>query len=417
VKVAYFSPLPPEPSGVADYSAHLLPALERRIEVKVARRGAHRSPRRCDLALYHVGNNADAHGWIVEALRRRPGLVVLHDVVLHHLVAEMTIGQGDNDGYLEAMQVEGGVVGRLLAHGVIDGLLPPFWAERPEDFPLTMAVVGPATGIIVHSQYALDRLRQLGFERRIWRIPMPAWPVSAPEPPPAGEKLVIGCFGHMNTAKRVPQLLEAFAALRRGLPEARLVLAGSASPALEVEGTIARLSLEEAVTRRGYLDEPELWRLIGEADIIVNLRSPTMGETSGMVVRALSLGKPLVVSDVGWFAELPDEVAAKVPVDEREVERLKGVLARLAGDSALRAKMSAAAAGFARTEHDLERVADLYLAAIEEAAGTDDVEHAVLHDVARAAAETGMGPDAAELGEVAARLREAGLGRGRSRAS
>jgi glycosyltransferase involved in cell wall biosynthesis len=402
---------------VADYSAHLLPALERRIDVKVARRGARRAPRGSGFALYHVGNNAEAHGWIVEALRRRPGLVVLHDVVLHHLVAEMTIGRGNVNGYLDAMQAEGGIVGRLLAHGVADGLLPSLWAERPEEFPLTMAVVGSATGIIVHSQYAVDRLRELGYEGRVWRIPMPAWPVSAPEHAPRGQAPVIGCFGHMNTAKRIPQLLEAFARTRRSMPEARLVLAGSASDALDVDGTIARLGLEDVVTRHGYVDETTLWRLIGEADVLVNLRSPTMGETSGMVVRALSLGKPLVVSDVGWFAELPDEVAAKVSVDEREVETLATVLARLAGDPELRATMSAAAAAYARAEHDLERVADLYVTAIEEAAGLDDVEDAVLRDVALAAAETGIGADSPGLHEVGARLREAGLGEERTEGS
>src|SRR5581483_9096153 len=79
VKVAYFSPLPPSTSGIADYSALLLPALERLVEV------------------YHVGNDPDAHAWIVDALRRRPGVVVLHDFVIHHLVAGLTIGR--NDGH------------------------------------------------------------------------------------------------------------------------------------------------------------------------------------------------------------------------------------------------------------------------------------------------------------------------------
>jgi len=77
--------------------------------------------------------------------------------------------------------------------------------------------------------------------------------------------------------------------------------------------------------------------------------------------------------------------------------------------------MSAAAAEYARTEHDLERVADLYVAAIEEAAGMDDVEEVVLRDVARAAAETGLDSEAPGLGELGDRLRGAGLGRRRPR--
>ena len=129
MRVAYYSPLPPDRSGIADYSAHLLPALEHRVEVKVAKQHR-RPPRGCDVALYHVGNNPDAHGWIVEALRKRPGIVVLHDVVLHHLVAGMTVARDRPDGYLDAMQRESGVVGRLLAHGVVDGLLQPLWEDR-----------------------------------------------------------------------------------------------------------------------------------------------------------------------------------------------------------------------------------------------------------------------------------------------
>jgi glycosyltransferase involved in cell wall biosynthesis len=396
---------------VADYSAHLLPALERRIDVKVARRGARRPPRGSDLALYHVGNNAEAHGWIVEALRRRPGLVVLHDVVLHHLVAEMTIGRGNADGYLDAMQAEGGIVSRLLAHGVVDGLLPSLWAERPEEFPLTMAVVGSATGIIVHSQYAVDRLRELGYEGRVWRIPMPAWPVSAPEHGPRGEAPVIGCFGHMNPAKRIPQLLEAFVRIRRSMPEARLVLAGSASAALDVEATIARLGLDEAVTWHGYVDEPGLWRLIGEADVLVNLRSPTMGETSGAVIRGLSLGKAMLVSDVGWFSELPDEVALKVPVGDDEVEVLADHLARLAKDADLRTRMGDAARALAEQDHDVGRVADAYAETLEEAAGGEAVRSAVAGAVASAAAEVGLESSGEAVGEIAERLREVGHGR------
>src|SRR5438477_1359906 len=112
VKVAYFSPLPPSTSGIADYSALLLPALERLVDVEVVRPGRTRPVADADVALYHVGNNPDAHGWIVDALRRRPGVVVLHDFVLHHLVAGLTIGRKDGPAHLAALEREAGVPGR-----------------------------------------------------------------------------------------------------------------------------------------------------------------------------------------------------------------------------------------------------------------------------------------------------------------
>src|SRR3954454_10826803 len=208
VKVAYFSPLPPERSGIADYSALLLPELERRLDLVVARRG--KRPPRADAGLYHVGNDPEAHGWIVEALRRRPGVVVLHEHVLHHLVAGLTLARGDVHGYLDAMERDGGLVGRLLAHGVLDNRIPPLWESRPDDFPLNGEVLGLAEALIVHSRYVEQQVRAAGDERPIFRPPHPAGRVPAVEPASLAEaELVVGAFGHVNASKRTPQLLRA----------------------------------------------------------------------------------------------------------------------------------------------------------------------------------------------------------------
>ncbi len=404
MKVAYYSPLPPERSGIADYSALLLPELERRIDVAVVRRPGRRVPRGTDLALYHVGNDPEHHWWIVEALRKRPGVVVLHDFVLHHLVAGMTLGRKNSEGYLDAMQREAGPVGRMLAHGVVDGLLPPVWERRAHEYPLTGEVLRYATGVIVHSEYVERCVREHGYAGPVWRIPHPAWP--APETAPAdlpGDRFVVGCFGHLNPAKRVPQLLDAFELLRERVPEALLLLVGSFAPGLELE-------LPDGAVHHGYVDEQRLWSFLAATDVCVSLRYPTMGETSGVVVRALSLGRPLVVSDVGWFADLPDEVAIKVPV-EGDVEALASALERLARDPERRAEMGAAARALAQGEHQLERVAEGYTVALEEAAGGEAVRDAVRAEIATAAAETGLRPDGDALSEIAERLREVGRGR------
>ena len=96
-----------------------------------------------------------------------------------------------------------------------------------------------------------------------------------------------------------------------------------------------------------------MWSLLAATDVCVSLRYPTMGETSGVAVRALSLGRPLVVSDIGWFADLPDEVALKVPVGDAEVVVLAATLERLAREPELREEMGAAARALAEGEHAL----------------------------------------------------------------
>jgi glycosyltransferase involved in cell wall biosynthesis len=410
MKVAYYSPLPPERSGVADYSALLVPELAKRIELHVQKRGRRRPARGADVCLYHVGNNPDVHGWIVEALRRWPGVVVLHEFVLHHLVAGLTLARRDVATYLAAMEREAGLVGRLLGLGVVDRSVPPLWESRPEDFPLAGLVLDEATGLIVHSGYVEGRAREAGFEGPIWRIPHPAWPEPAVDPIDLGPGPVVGCLGHINPEKRIPQLLEAFALVRERLPEARLLLAGPVAPRFDLDARLEKVGLPEgALIREGYVDERRFVSLLAACDVCVNLRAPTMGETSGSAIRALSLGKPLVVSDVGWFSELPDGVAAKVAPDEREVETLAAVLEALCARDDLRVAMGRAARAHAEREHSLSRVADLYAAALEEAAGGAAVREAVLSEVAAAAADVGIEPGSAEAAELGARLREAGV--------
>jgi glycosyltransferase involved in cell wall biosynthesis len=401
MRVAYYSPLPPSRSGIADYSALLLPALRERVDVVVAE-PRKRAPA-ADIALYHVGNDPDAHGWIVDALRARPGLVVLHEYVLHHLIAGVTIGRGDGRGYLDAMERDFGVAGRLLGLGVLDNLLPLLWETQPERFPLSGVVLDSAHGLVVHSRYVAEHARAAGYAGPLWQIPHPAWPMEhvAPAAGVAGDPL-IGCFGFLNMNKRIPELLEAFAAFRCERPGARLLLVGGAGERFDVQRRLERLGLTDGVDRIDYVPEGQLWSLMAACDVLVNLRYPTMGETSGSVIRAMSLGKPLVVSDVGWFAELPDGAVLKVPVDESEVEVLTAALAFAAEHGRA---LGAAARGHVEREHGLGAVADRYVEAIELAAGGDAVRDAVLWRVADAAAAAGI----SDVTALATALRESGL--------
>ncbi len=405
MKVAYYSPLPPERSGIADYSALLLPALERLIEVDVVRRGRTR-PVAADVSLYHVGNDPEAHGWIVDALRRRPGIVVLHDFVLHHLVAGLTIGRKNGPAYLAAMERDAGIPGRLLGHGVLDGRVSPPWETRPDEFPLADEVLDLATGLIVHSHYVEDLARGSGYGGPVWRVPHPAWPVGSVEPARIEGRPIFGCFGHLNASKRIPQLVEAFGLVRARHPGARLLLVGPTSPGFDVDSL-----LSDGVEHVDYVPEERLWSLMAACDVCISLRSPTMGETSGSAIRALSLGRPLVVSDLGWFAELPDGVALKVAPDEEEVPALAASLELLASSDATQRTMGDAARAYARSELALERVAEGYGAALEEGAGGGAVADRVAADVARAAVEVGVTPGSPVAAQLAERLDEIGLAR------
>jgi glycosyltransferase involved in cell wall biosynthesis len=230
------------------------------------------------------------------------------------------------------------------------------------------------------------------------------WPLGAAIDPATdvGGDPLIGCFGFLNMNKRIPQLLEAFAAFRRERPGARLLLAGAAGERFDVGRRLERLGLTEGVERLDYVPEHRMWSLMAACDVLVNLRYPTMGETSGSVIRALSLGKPLLVSDVGWFSELPDDAVLKIPVDEHEVAVIEAALGVAADHGA---SLGAAARGYVEREHALPGVADAYVAALEAAAGGDAVNDAVLWRIAEAAAEVGV----ADASELACAARDAGI--------
>ena len=120
MRVACFSPLPPRRSGIADYSAALLPALARHVELQVfaedaeapcgdlcVRRHAEYRPEQFDIALYQLGNNPD-HIFVYQTALASPGVAVLHEFNLHHLIAEVTIRRGDWDAYLKEVEYNGG---------------------------------------------------------------------------------------------------------------------------------------------------------------------------------------------------------------------------------------------------------------------------------------------------------------------
>jgi glycosyltransferase involved in cell wall biosynthesis len=368
MEVAYFSPLPPERSGVADYSALLLPALRRRLPVRVVRRG-HRADG-SSVCLYHLGNDPNAHGWIVDALERRPGVVVLHEVALHELFASLALARGEVERYLDAVEREGGAAARRLARLSLAGLAPPLWETRPLELPLLSAVLRQAEAVIVHSRFAAERVRGAGYTGPVTRIPMPA-PQGSARSVPVEPRPVICSAGIVNWTKRIPQLLAAFALLRRRFPDAVLLLVGPGAAGLNLPARLEQLGLQlgRDVLDLGYVEEPRLVELMAASTVCVGLRWPTLGETSASVVRALTLGRPTVVTEAGWFAELPGSVAAKIPLGgDLEVEHLAAVLELLCADESLRARMGAAAREYASREHNLDDAADAYAAALRQAA-------------------------------------------------
>src|SRR5207253_2899249 len=166
--------------------------------------------------------------------------------------------------------------------------------------------------------------------------------------------------------KRVGKIVEALALLP---PDRRpfLFVGGAVGPEDALHGAVRERGLGDDVLFAGYLDEEDFWRAAAAADLAINLRHPTMGETSGAVCRLAGAGLPLIVSDTGWFRELPDAFATKVPIGRGEVERLADEIAGESFDPTRMAARSAAAIAWGR-ERRPAITAESYARVLEEAA-------------------------------------------------
>ena len=309
-RVSMFTPMPPERTGVAHYASMLVPALAQSVDLAVISSPASRPPQAAR-RLYHLGNNPH-HEWIYKEAMTTPGVIVLHDLVLHHLIVEMTLARGDVDGYVAALEANHGEAGAAWARGRAAGL-----HSEMGNFllPASVDVAQRSRAVIVHNEWAAGRLRSFGVTTPIEVVPHPFEAPRFVEQPREGR--VIGLFGFLTSAKRAEVVLAAFAEARKKDVSLKMLVVGEPAPNIDVAQFAA-----DGITFTGYVDDAQFDNYYGAVDRLVNLRFPTAGETSGTLIRALAAGKPVAVSDYAQFAELPDDIVVKIPLGNGEVSAL-----------------------------------------------------------------------------------------------
>lgn len=390
MRLAYFSPLPPSKSGIADYSAELLPYLAKGADITVfveqaeefrLNRGRkdyavhdathfdeinRQTP--FDLCIYHQGNNP-YHEFVYERALQTPGLLVLHEHCLHHLIAWRTLGRKDEDGYWNELFYAYGRLGARVAEMRALGV-----GSEYQQFlmPLNHRLVASSLGIITHNAYAASQLEGLSPSKPVEIIPHHLAPqtyeldvLDAAEcrrslgiPDSAW---VVASMGFVTQSKRIPTVLAAFKRLLAVAPDAMFLIVGEDHWKWSVVPLIEEMGFGNRVRITGYTTEKDFFRFLKAADAIVNLRFPTAGETSGTLIRSLGAGKPVIVTDFGQFAELPDDVCLKVSAGPDEEKELYAKLRALVYRPTLREQLSRRAAEWIRSENEISRCAARYL--------------------------------------------------------
>ena len=387
-QLAYVSPLPPEQSGIADYSCELIPALARfyDIAVIVEQEEVHDAwlPDNCtvhDVAwfrahadafervVYHVGNSP-FHVYMLPLLQDIPGTIVLHDFFLSGLFSWLELYGHRANAWNAALYASHGYLAVQQRHQDTD-------AARSR-YPANWSVLREARGIIVHSEFSRELFRRWygpDLADALCVIPhmrAPAQPVEKcacrKQLGLAEDAFIVCSFGMLNPTKLNHRLLSSWLAspLARD-PNCHLVFVGEnhgGDYGAELLRQIETHGLQQRITITGYMPAETYQQYLGAADLAVQLRGNSRGETSGTVLDCMNHGLPLIINAHGSMAELDSQALWILP-DQFEDAALEQAIETLWRNPQKRQILGERAKKIIETEHLPAVCAEQYTGAIE----------------------------------------------------
>ncbi len=344
-----YGPKPPHPSAIAVYIAASIPSLSEAYEVTHVGNENYTDPRQFDRVLYHLGNNP-LNGGAFEALRRRPGPIVLHEYInFGYYYGEWdTLPRGERKQLLELYARELGVpwiasrpprelvrLGlKTLARGVDRSIydrneMLRMINARPDldlfvlDAGLERIAISRATSVVLHGHAVLARLSERYPQKRFVKVELPVDPVATDDPKAARARFglppsnfIFATMGFGNRYKRIDVILEAWERWSDRPADATLCVIGKPQAGLMLEG-------REGVMPLGYVSDEDFESLLVSVDCGIQLRYPSIGETSAVIARFVANGMAIVVSDVPEMHDYDGmDGVVFVPIGEGEHEGL-----------------------------------------------------------------------------------------------
>ena len=328
-RLAWFTPLPPVRSGIAQYNVELLPSLASHYQIDLFVDGhpgervhpdgtlvynAHdfvwkhfRQP--YHLVVYQLGN-ASCHDYMWAYLARYPGLVVLHDGQLHHARALSLLGQKRHDDYRSEFGFNHPDADIRVAELGIWGLL----GSLTYLWPMRRVVTQSARMVAVHNQWLADEIGEDDPQASVVVVEMG---VPAPESRPCASEAIRArhgipadavlfvAFGDVTPEKRIPQALQGLASILGAVPNVHLLLAGKPVAHYDLTVEARALGVMDRVTTAGFVPQEEVADYLAAADVCVCLRWPSSRETSAAWLRCLAAGRPTIVTDLVHTVDVP----------------------------------------------------------------------------------------------------------------
>jgi glycosyltransferase involved in cell wall biosynthesis len=382
-KIAYVSPWPPQRSGIANYSWEIVRNLKEYVDVTLYLENKQEcntenlglliedisllpeNVKNYDCIVYHIGNNTSFHKEIYKMAWQYPGIVVLHEFNIHPFLADAFLGTAEEYLYEEALSQGHGEQGIASYKSLkLSGSPPEIWK-----FPLSPALAKRSLATIVHSLWAKKQLQEI---ENVFVVPMGSVNKTVFDVSESSSIIrkrfgllpnhfLISTFGFVNRLKRIPKILEAIKILvESGYPVQFFIGGDLIEPSLGIDEKIKSLGISDQVIISGYLSEEDYESCLSMSDIVLNLRYPSLGESSAALLKTLGYGKACIVSNYQQFAEFPDSVCWKVDLDELEVPQIVAYLQELMRNPAARKQLGKNAAFFAENYSSYELAARLY---------------------------------------------------------
>ena len=278
---------------------------------------------RADVSFYHIGNNPLFHGGIWQLSQRAPGVVVLHDLRLHHFFDGLYRDQWrDRAGYLALMAKHYGPQSLPDAKLCYDDNAKNI-NEMAERYPLTAAACAGALGVLTHTREAFALLKK-NAPQPVAYAPLPFAAPPAPKERAAGPPYRLIVFGYLGRNRCLAQIFAALGGIVEK-EQFRLDIYGAVADRAEVESDINEHGLRGLTKLHGFAPEAKLDAALRRAHLAFNLRYPTMGEASGSQLRIWAHALPSLVTRTGWYATLPAD-AVQFVRPEREISDIRNHL-------------------------------------------------------------------------------------------
>jgi len=392
MKIAYFSPLSPIKSGISTYSENnLIPYLKKYADVDVfveenivptnnyIKKNVpvfsykEFNEKNYDVILYHIGNSPP-HEYIYKISLQYPGVVVLHDAFIGDLISYLT--RENPELYVEHMAYCLGEKGREIAQNALAS------GERPNfKYPLVKKIADSSLALIVHSDFAKNVISQESPDVIIKKINLPT-PLPTTTSMSKKEEfginqntLVISTFGYIAHHKRLNFVLRSFAKFLKINPNSKFLIVGSfleKNYENEINELIKELKIEDNIILTDFVEN--LIPYIQISDIVIQTRYPTAGETSQMALEVLRMGKPVIVSNTGWFTELPDDISIKVDVNNNEEKSILDAFSTLSSNQNNSSKLSSDAIRYITDEHNPDKIGYEFFKFLSQISSKGDTE-------------------------------------------